>query len=180
MKIRFKKLIDSIQLDTAFAVFKEFLFVFICATSGFWMGGFVLFVHGGANNGLRGLWEQISITFSNGELLIFTITMISPVFYFIFSEPDGARPLPGRIFFGTIAGILLALSVCVLSLLKISQVQPEAAVRISFIFTLSALAIRYIGMLLHRKRLPRPPNEEELRKPEREFLAEYAQHRGGQ
>ena len=114
------------QRETYFGAFYEFLHGLIFATMPFWLGALALTVlilpptPTPINWDTWGGWlsrylENAVATFSHGELLVFTISLLSPTLWLTTHEPKGAEKLPHRRPLSTIAIVVIIIGAVLFS-----------------------------------------------------------------
>ena len=176
------------QRETLLGAFYEFLHGLIFATMPFWLGALVLTVlilppnpqpagWGNWEEWIARYWTSALATFSNGELLVFAISLLSPTLWLTTHEPKGADKLPHRRPVSTIAVVIVIIGAVLFSLLKSGvPANPTIIFSVSVILTGTALALRYMVFVYHGYRLP-PVNERVLTKPTDDFMHDVDMHR---
>jgi len=81
---------------TLLQVLLEFLVGFIFASSPFWLGAGVFALTSEFRGASWTLGDALLSTFGRGELLIFAVTFLAPMFWTVSLDPDGSRGFPGR------------------------------------------------------------------------------------
>lgn len=176
------------QRETLFSAFYEFLHGLIFATMPFWLGALVLtvLIHppmpiptnwNNFDEWLSRYWFSAKATFSHGELLVFSISLLSPTLWLTTHEPKGADKLPHRRPVSTIAVVVIIVGAVLFSLLKSGvTVNPNAIFFVSILLTCTALVLRYMVFVYHGFRLP-PVDERVLIKPTDDFIHDVNVHR---
>jgi hypothetical protein len=164
----------KIDRPTYASAFYEFLYLFLWSILPFALGSLVLYVTDNALN--KDLFQLSLKTFSNGELLVFTISMLAPILYSTLHDPDGATRFPHKLPISTVVTLVMVTCAALFALLKASAVKD-----VPFVFNLSiwltalALAFRYLSLIYHKYRLP-PTTELKMREGQVEFVNEYRNH----
>lgn len=130
----------------------EYSHALVWSTMPFWLGALVIYVQESTGN--KEILEVLTGTFKNGELLVYTISTLTPITYFtLFEDPD--RRFPHRLGIGTIAIILIISSASLFALQK-GQVQIKQPDLFTLSLFLSGTAIvwRYIAVLYNRTKVP--------------------------
>lgn len=163
-----------VDRKTLSSALSELLYLLMWSTLPFWLGGLVGYVTSDAQD-KSGLAITVA-TFRNGELLVFTLSMLAPTLFLMLHDPERARRFPHRLPLSTI-GVLTALVCSALFALLKSNTIKDAR----FVFSLSlylsslALLLRYLSMVYHRFRLPEL-TEESLRASEKSFVDDFQRH----
>lgn len=152
----------------------EFTYLLLWSILPFALGTLVLYVVSDDPN--KNFFELGLRTFQNGELLIFTISMLAPILYLTLHDPEQAEPFPHKLPISTVVALVIVTCASLFSLLKASSVKD-----ISFVFGLSialtivALIFRYLAIVYHKVRLP-SLTERDLRKPQETFVENFRLH----
>jgi hypothetical protein len=159
--------------NTLAGAFYEFCYIVSWSVLPFALGALTLYVT--QIDGTT-IFENAISTFENGELLVFTISMLVPVLYMVLFDPDKAGPFPHKLPISTIVTLVIVISASLFALLKAKAVlKPEFVFELSLLLTLLALIIRMLALIYHRLRMP-TPNEEDLRAPQQDFVKDYEEH----
>lgn len=159
--------------ETLAGAFYEFCYIFSWSVLPFALGALTLYV---AQTDSISIFENAISTFKNGELLVFTISMLVPVLYMVLFDPDKAGPFPHKLPISTVVTLIIVISASLFALLKAKAVlRPEFVFELSLLLTLFALIIRMLALIYHRIRMP-SPNEEDLRAPQQGFVNDYEKH----
>ncbi len=160
------------------AAFYEFLYLFLWSILPFALGTLVLYVT--SNDPNKNIFELSLHTFQNGELLIFTISMLAPILYLTLHDPEQAEPFPHKLPISTIVALVIVTCASLFSLLKASSVKDiPFVVGLSVVLTIVALVFRYLAIVYHKVRLP-PLTERDLRKPQDTFVENFRRHVEGE
>lgn len=152
----------------------EFLYLFLWSVLPFALGALVLYVT--SVDPSRDFFQLGLNTFRNGELLVFTISMLAPILYLTLDDPERASPFPHKLPISTIVALVIVTCAALFALLKASAVKD-----LPFVFELSvgltglALTFRYLALVYHRYRLF-PPSELELREQQVDFVKDFRNH----
>lgn len=143
------------------SAFYEFVYLFLWSILPFALGGLVLFVTSDVTD--KNIFELGVSTFKNGELLVFTISMLAPILYLTLHDPEQAAPFPHKLPISTVVALLIVTCAALFAVLKASAVKDYPFVfELSLWLTGLALAFRYLALVYHRFRMP-PLSELELR-----------------
>jgi hypothetical protein len=77
--------------STLISSFYEFIYLLLWSVLPFALGALVLYVTSSAAD--KSFYEMALNTFRNGELLVFTISMLAPILYLTLHDPEQAEPL---------------------------------------------------------------------------------------
>lgn len=117
-------------------------------------------------------------TVSNGELLIYTISMLTPILYLVLHDPEQAASFPHKLPISTLVTVVAVTCSALFALMKAHAVKdPDFVLTLSIVLTTLALVIRYLALVYHRLRMP-DTNERDLRGPQDDFLKRFSQHVG--
>jgi len=117
-------------------------------------------------------------TVSNGELLIYTISMLTPILYLVLYDPEQAESFPHKLPLSTLVTVIAVTSSALFALMKGNAIKdPNFVLYLSIILTILALSIRYLSLVYHRLRLPNV-RERDLRANQDSFLEQFSQHIG--
>jgi len=157
----------------------EFLYLILWSVLPFGLGGLVLYVIAVPSATGKDFLEFAVSTFRNGELLVFTISLLAPTLYLVLHDPDGAtRQFPHKLPLSTIVMFVIVVCAALFSLQKAGTVKDRDAVfAISVVFTVLGLFFRYLAMVYHRIRMPNV-SERELRASEHSFVDMMKKHTG--
>lgn len=168
------------------SAFYEVLFGLMIGTLPFWIGGLVLVARGKGfldadEFWLHYYWKLTRTTFEKGELLIFSISFLSPAFWLLAHEPDGAGSLPHK---RPIA--VITLIICIIGIALFSVMQAEIPVNMPAIYNISlwltgfSVATMYLALTYHGFRLPPVDlTERVFRENQESFLNDYQKRREG-
>ncbi len=159
---------------THLAALYEFTYLFLWSILPFALGALTLYVTSEATD--KSFYMLGVSTFHNGELLVFTISMLAPILYLTLYDPDRADPFPHKLPISTLVALIMVACASLFALLKANAVKDIPFVfAFSVILTLLALAFRYLAIVYHRVRMP-DVNERELRSPQNSFVNQYRKH----
>ncbi|CAN7353682.1 hypothetical protein [Polaromonas sp. LjRoot131] len=153
------------------SAFYEFIYLFLWSVLPFALGALVLYVVSDASS--KNIFQLGVSTFKNGELLVFTISMLAPILYLTLHDPEQAAPFPHKLPISTVVALVIVTCAALFALLKASAVKDS-----SFVFELSvwltalALAFRYLALVYHRFRMP-PISEIELRADQESYKEDF-------
>lgn len=117
-------------------------------------------------------------TVSNGELLIYTISMLTPILYLVLHDPEQAASFPHKLPISTLVTVVAVTCSALFALMKAHAVKDsDFVLDLSMILTALALVIRYLALVYHRLRMP-DTSEQDLRAPQDDFLKQFGQHVG--
>lgn len=163
---------------THFSAFGEFMYLFLWSVLPFALGALVLYVTSGSTN--KSFYEFGLDTFRNGELLVFTISMLAPILYLTLHDPEQADPFPHKLPISTGVALIVVTCAALFALLKASAVKDLPFVfELSLILTGIALVFRYLAILYHKVRMP-ILTERDLRAEQESFVDSLDSHLRGQ
>lgn len=161
-------------LSTCASAFYEFIYLFLWSVLPFFLGALVLYVTSDAMD--KNFYELGLNTFRNGELLVFTISMLTPILYLTLHDPENAAPFPHKLPISTAVALIVVTCASLFALLKASAVKDVPFVfEFSVILTIVALIFRYLAIVYHKVRMP-VLTEQDLRAPQDSFVEDYRQH----
>jgi hypothetical protein len=164
----------KVDRPTYAGAFYEFLYLVIWSVLPFGLGALVLYVT--TDSETKNFLQFSIATFRNGELLVFSISMLAPILYLTLHDPDGASRFPHRLPISTIVTLVIVMSAALFALLKASAVKDsEFVYQFSVALTCVALTFRFLSLIYHRYRL-KSPTELEMRAPEVEFVKDFRHH----
>ncbi len=156
------------------SAFYEFIYLFLWSILPFALGTLVLYVTSDDPN--KNFFELGLHTFRNGELLIFTISMLAPILYLTLHDPEQAEPFPHKLPISTVVALVIVTCASLFSLLKASSVKDLPFVfGLSIALTIVALVFRYLAIVYHKVRLPQL-TERDLREPQDTFVENFRRH----
>ena len=168
------------------AAFYELLFAFLVGTIPFWIGGVVVLavehadVKGDAN-WLTLFWVATKGTFEKGELLIFAVSLIAPVFWLVAYEPENAKPLAHRRPIIVTAAFISILCGALYGLVQAKVVaDPQFVYAVSCYSVLAAMGVMYLALTYHIFRLPPVVDENLFVSQQTDLLEQVANRRGDQ
>lgn len=156
------------------SAFYEFLYLLLWSILPFALGALVLYVT--SENPNKDFFELARHTFQNGELLIFTISMLAPILYLTLHDPEQAEPFPHKLPISTVVALIIVTCASLFSLMKASSVKDISFVfDLSIVLTIVALVFRYLAIVYHKVRLP-SLTERDLREPQETFVENFRRH----
>lgn len=164
----------KVNRSTYAGAFYEFLYLFLWSVLPFALGALVLYVT--SADPTKDFFQLGLNTFRNGELLVFTISMLAPILYLTLHDPERAFPFPHKLPISTVVALVIVTCAALFALLKASSVRD-----FPFVFELSvgltglALCFRYIALVYHRYRMF-PPSELEMRAQQVGFVEDFKHH----
>jgi len=159
---------------TLLGSFYEFFYLFIWSILPFALGALVLYVGSDATN--KSFIELGVSTFKNGELLVFTISMLAPILYLTLHDPERAEPFPHKLPISTAVALVIVTSAALFALLKASAVKDLPFVFwTSVILTAIALVFRFLAIVYHKVRMPNL-SEKDLRETQENFVEDFRSH----
>lgn len=154
--------------------FYEFMYLLLWSILPFALGALALYVTSEAVD--KNFFEFGVSTFRNGELLVFTISMLAPILYLTLHDPDQAEAFPHKLPISTAVALVIVTCASLFALLKASAVKDIPFVfELSVILTIVALVFRYLAIVYHKVRMP-ALTEKELRAPQKTFVDDYRRH----
>lgn len=154
--------------------FYEFIYLLLWSILPFALGSLVLYVTSDDAN--KNFFDLALHTFRNGELLIFTISMLAPILYLTLHDPEQAEPFPHKLPISTVVALVIVTCASLFSLLKASSVKDFPFVfDLSVALTVVALVFRYLAIVYHKIRLPQL-TERDLREPQETFVENFKRH----
>ncbi|MBR8070229.1 hypothetical protein KDX14_12005 [Burkholderia cenocepacia] len=148
----------------------EYSNTLLWSTMPFWLGALILFYQ--KQNGDKSFLDTFTGTFSNGELLVFTIGAVTPITYLtLLEDPKGL--LPHRLSLGTLAMSLIVICASLFALQK-SQVGTKGNLVYysSLVFAAIAITLRYVSILYNKTKLP-VTTENDLVRNGQKFVHEF-------
>lgn len=159
---------------TLAGAFYEFLYLLLWSVLPFVLGALVLYVASEAPD--KSFFKLSLDTFRNGELLVFTISMLAPILYLTLHDPEQASPFPHKLPISTVVALIIVTCASLFAVLKASAVKDLPFVfGFSVILTVIALFFRFLAIVYHKIRMPQI-TEMELRAPEKTFVEDYRRH----
>lgn len=158
--------------------FNEFMYLLLWSVLPFALGALVLYVTSEAGN--KSFYDFGLDTFRNGELLVFTISMLAPILFLTLHDPEQAEAFPHKLPISTMVALIIVTCASLFALLKASAVKDVSFVfKLSVILTIVALAFRYLAIVYHKVRMP-TLTEKELRAPQQNFVEDFRRHVEGE
>jgi hypothetical protein len=152
----------------------EFTYLLLWSILPFALGTLTLYVASDSNE--KDLLELGLSTFRNGELLVFTISMLAPILYMTLYDPDRAGPFPHKLPISTVVALIVVTCAALFALLKAHAVNDIKFVfNLSVILTLLALIFRYLALVYNRIRMYQI-TETDFRSDQSSFISEYKAH----
>lgn len=164
----------KVNRSTYAGAFYEFLYLFLWSVLPFALGALVLYVT--SSDPDKNFFQLGLNTFRNGELLVFTISMLAPILYLTLHDPDRADKFPHKLPISTVVTLVIVTCAALFAVLKASSVKD-----FPFVFELSigltglALCFRYIALVYHRYRM-HSPTEMEMRSQQMDFVNDFRHH----
>ncbi len=162
------------------AAAKEFFIGLVFSSIPFWLSAMLIFFQ--TKDRSRGMVntivDSLTPTISNGELLVFAVSLIGPIFYVAFEEPEWAkREFPQKLWHACALFFLGVLCASLFAAIKTgASFEMALVIEFSIWLTIAAAALRYIATVYNKART-RP--EEEMRGQTEDFVKKFQEHREG-
>lgn len=164
------------NLTTIASAFYEFAYLLAWSVLPFALGTLVMYVVSDDPN--KSFLTLTQNTFKNGELLVFTISMLAPILYLTLHDPESADPFPHKLPISTVVALVIVTCASLFALQKAAAVKDTSFVfTTSVILTLAALVFRFLAIVYHKIRMPQV-NEETLRENQNSFIDDFRSHIG--
>lgn len=158
---------------------REMLITLVFSTITFWVTALLLLPFQiNTQLGYLGLLEK---TVNAGQLFIFAVSFMGPIFLLAGDDPPKARAFPSRGLHFVVLVLLAIVSSAFYALQLGSKQSPEALVldadfllKASIVVAISAVALRYLTMVYRKNTLSFDPNVE-LEQPVDEFAKRFAE-----
>jgi hypothetical protein len=155
----------------------EFTYLLLWSVVPFFLGTLILYVSLDAPQ--KDFLQLSASTFKNGELLVFTISMLAPILYLTLHDPEQASPFPHKLPISTVVALVVVVCAVLFAILKASAVKDmDFVFDLSIYLTVLALTFRYLALVYHRYRMP-SLSESDLRAPQQDFVANARAKLGG-
>lgn len=166
---------------------KEFLMSVSFATATFWVSAIVFRLF--KSNADKSYLDLLQSTISNGELLIFSVSFLGPVFLAAAADPNGKNEFPGRswhmfalIGVSGISALIFAVNKAFSSIkfpeplgTLAQHIDTTLIVNYSLFLAATALILRYLT-IVYSKSMQAP--DESMRQDDISFAERFARHRG--
>ena len=158
------------------SAFYEFTYALVWSIFPFVLGTLTLYVISVDPD--KQLMQFAVQTYSNGELLIFTISMLTPILYLVLHDPDQGDSFPHKLPISTLVALIAVTCAALFALLKAEAIKDtQFVLNLSIALTLIALSIRYLSLVYHRLRMPET-KERDLRSNQVNFVNKFSHHVG--
>jgi hypothetical protein len=155
--------------------------VFSLAT--FWFTAALLMAY--KSNVTHTYFELLEKTANAGQLFIFTVSFLGPVFLIAGEDPKDAKVFPGRTTHLIVLFLVAALSAGFYAIQLGArenpgsiEIDPTFLLRASIVAAVIAVILRYLAVVYRKSTLNFDP-EEQLRAPAKDFAAEFANRSHG-
>lgn len=146
----------------------------ILSTLPFWLGSIVIYVTNSAPD--KQYLAILASTVNQGELLIFSTSLLAPFFYMALHDPAGSRAFPSKLSHAIFVVVITVISSGLFSLLRANVwVDLSFVLQASIGLTLLSLFLIYLAMVYHRARLRDPGVV--MREGQHDFVDALAKHR---
>lgn len=163
-----------VNFATLASAFYEFIYLILWSILPFALGALVLYVT--SNDPNKHFFDLGLNTFRNGELLVFTISMLAPILFMTLHDPEEAGPFPHKLLISTAVALIVVTCASLFALMKASAVKDIPFVfELSIVLTIIALVFRYLAIVYHKVRMP-SLSEREIRSNQDDFVADFKQH----
>lgn len=154
------------------AAFKEFFINILISTVPFWVGILIWTLAKSFNLSLTDALYKIA---SNGELVIYSATLMAPIAYAVVKDP----PVKFKVFFQFCSTLVICLGI-VIYVIGIFDGFNEDIVKFSFICFLISILI-YLAVLLIQNELHFRESATKIREDQmKQTIKDYGKHRGVQ
>lgn len=161
------------QLSDHLAALKEFSINVVFATATFWLTAVLLRYR---KDGPADWSDAFYQTFMNGELFIFCVSLLGPIFYVALEEPSWAKQqFPGKTWHATLVALLALLCAALFAATRVSNnMNLEDLVVLSIYLALAACGFRYITIVYNKLRMSPIDRRQEST---RDFTNRLKEHR---
>lgn len=129
----------------------EFTITLFFATATFWLSA--VFLSALKANTDASYWSILFTTYSQGELLIFCVSVLGGIFYTALDEPIHARAFPSKTWHAAIVFGLAVICAGLYAMVRVgADVDLERLIRWSVYLTFAAVCLRYLTLVYHRAR----------------------------
>ena len=162
------------------AAAKEFFIGLVFSSITFWLSAMLIFFQTKDRSAglFRTITDSFTPTISNGELLVFAVSLLGPIFYVAFEDPEWAkREFPQKLWHACALFFLGVLCASLFAAVKTgASFEMALVIEFSIWLTIAAAALRYLATVYNKAR-SRP--EEEMRGQTENFVKQFQQHREG-
>lgn len=185
LKLQFSKIpligpLVECKKEDHWAAFTETFLNGVFSTLPFWLAAIVGYLYKlpkHINNfiDLELFQSLLEDSVSNGELFIFSTSILAPIMFLTWLDLKGTRTIPAKLSLGTVALLTMLLCTGLFSALKANpDVNEDFILYLSSWLALIALIITYIGTVYHKYRQGSP---ELLKDDEKDFVVQLMGHR---
>jgi hypothetical protein len=154
----------------------EFAYLVVWSVLPFLLGTLILYVTTDSQD--KAFLLLARSTYRNGELLVFTMSMLAPILFLVLHDPDQAEKFPHKLPISTLVMLTAITCATLFALQKSNSVKDgEFVLSLSVFLTVLALIFRYLAIVYNRMRLP-SLTEGELRADQTGFVERYGRHVG--
>ena len=123
--------------------------------------------------------ESFKNNLSNGELFLYSTSILAPIFYTVLDDSGAKRTFPEKMPALIVYGGLMLISALVYALQKAGVALNSASLfqDSTIIFIISTFLL-YLVIVLNNNRISMNP-QQEMQEQENDFVNEYKKHRGG-
>ena len=152
--------------------FKEIFLILLLSLLPIW-GGALLNI-AVVNSNEIGFIEAINNLIKNGELILYSTSILAPIFYLVLHEPQGGRKYPERYFQGVVILFLLIISLLLFSAQRQTSENTYVFNWSVLIFSVSVVFL-YLATVFRNWMNDSP----DMRSDERSFVEQYHDRRVG-
>src|SRR5579864_524725 len=161
------------------AAAKEFFIGLLFSSITFWLSATLIFFQTKEPTGgvIETVTNSLWPTIRNGELLVFAVSLVGPIFYIAFEEPAWAkREFPEKLWHASALFVLGVICAALFAAVKTgASFEMTRVIKASVWLMVFAAGLRYLATVYNKARA-RP--EEEMRTQTDEFVKQFQQHRG--
>ena len=159
------------------AACRELIITLLFTTIPLWAGGWVNFLRTeGISCDTQNYLSYIQFGFDNGDLFLFSCSILAPIVYIAICEPFGSKEFPSKTSHTTCVILIVVLSTIAFGLRRAGLVLNQAIIsKTSASLFIAASFLLYIT-LVYKSRIT-PDRPDEIKNDEREFANRYGEHR---
>jgi len=153
-----------------FEALKELMSTLFIALSPIWLGAVVIFCI--QDNPDKNYWRILLNSLKNGELIIYSTSLLAPVIYMALKERGAVRIFPSRLSSIIAVIILLLITTSIFSIQRGGYYYHSTTVfKFSSLIFIISILILYIAMVYNNSRLP--DAGEEFQNQEKDFANQF-------
>lgn len=149
--------------------------LFVLSSMPIWLGTLIVYATG-EKPGFLGFKIALFSTITRGELFMYSTAFLAPIFWIALTDRPGARVFPGKVSHIVLMVIISVIAAVFFGLITAGdRLNQGFTLKLSVVMFFTSLLLLYLGILYHESLTEDAGTV--MKREEKEFAAEYREHR---